>query len=185
MVALSNREAGNSEASSRQVPTYRLVLLAMIVLVGSISLVLIFIPRLSYRRTTLKACFSNAEGLRPGASVQIAGVNVGLVDIVEVRPEQRDCPATVEFTVNSSDKLDIPNDAIVKIQHAGLVGGPFVEIDVSGATGPAVKNGGVLKSEELPHYVSLEIVKSLIEAAATDQRGAVGSDKAGKRPADK
>lgn len=177
------RISSSGEASTRQIPVHRLFLLGLIVLVGVASLVLFFVPRLGYKRTTLKTCFRNAEGLRSGAPVRIAGVEVGIVDRVEVQPEQRECPASVEFTLNTPYKLSVPNDAVAKVEQLGFLGQYYLEIDISKATGSAIQDDAVLRSEELSHHASLEIVKSLIEAGATDKPAA--ADKPGKKPVGK
>ena len=130
-----------------------------------------FVPRLGYKRTTLKTCFRNAEGLRSGAPLRIAGVEVGIVDRVEVQPEQRECPASVEFTLNTPYKLSVPNDAVAKVEQLGFLGQYYLEIDISKATGSAIQDDAVLRSEELSHHASLEIVKSLIEAGCHGQTG--------------
>ena len=174
-----------SEASTRQVPLHRLVLLGLVVFVGVASLVLFFVPRLGYRRTTLKSCFQNAEGLRPGAPVRIAGVDVGMVEQVEVRFDKRECPASVEFSLSTPSRMDVPNDAVAKLEQLGFLGQSYVEIDVSKATGPAIQNGATLKSAELSHHASVEVVKSLIEAAPATKTEDAEGPKAAEKPATK
>ncbi len=172
-----------SETSTRQIPLHRLVLLGLIVLVGGASLVLFFVPRLGYRRTTVRTCFQNAEGLRSGAPVRMAGVDVGIVERVEVRLDQRECPANAELSLGTPN--GVPNDAVAKLEQLGFLGQTYVEIDISKANGPAIQSGAMLKSAELSHHASMEVVKSLIEAAATSPPGDTKTPKAAERPASK
>lgn len=154
----------STEVSAQLNPPIRRTLLALVFLVGGLVLLLFFVPRLGYKRTTLRTCFRNAEGLRLGSPVQIAGVKVGIVQFVRARPEVRDCPADVEITLQAPYKLEVPNDAIAKIGQEGLLGGSYLNIDVSKATGTAVRDDATLRSEE-PRHVSPELVRALVEAA--------------------
>jgi len=99
------------------------------------------------QRLDLKCYFRNAHGLRPGARVRVAGVEVGLVTSVRVRPELRDHPVEVSMTLDTPYELKIPSDSVVTLEAAGVLGEIFPEINVQRATGPPVQNGGVLSSQ--------------------------------------
>lgn len=94
----------------------------------------------------LKCYFKDAAGLRTGAQVRLAGVEVGRVTSVRVRPELRDNPAEVIMTLQTPYELKVPNDSVVILQSAGVLGEVFPQIDIRGASGPPVGNGGVLKT---------------------------------------
>ena len=94
----------------------------------------------------LKCYFKDAQGLRAGVKVRIAGVEVGTVTGVRVRPELRDNPAEVRITLQTPYELKVPDDSIVRLQSAGVLGDVFAEVDIQNASGPPVANGGVLKS---------------------------------------
>jgi phospholipid/cholesterol/gamma-HCH transport system substrate-binding protein len=100
-------------------------------------------------RLDLKCYFQNAQGLRPGARVRVAGVEVGSVTSVRVRPELRDHPAEVSMNLDTPYELKIPSDSVVTLEGAGVFGEVFPQIDIQGATGPPVQNGGILRSREM------------------------------------
>jgi phospholipid/cholesterol/gamma-HCH transport system substrate-binding protein len=99
-------------------------------------------------RHTLKihCYFEDAGGLRPGALVRLAGVDIGSVTSVRVRTELREHPAEVEMLLQTSYPLQIPNDAVVSVKTVGVVGERVASIDISGATGPPLQDGGTLKT---------------------------------------
>jgi ABC-type transporter Mla subunit MlaD len=102
-------------------------------------------PR-GHNRLLVKAHFEDVQGLRAGASVRLAGVDVGHVISVRARPESREYPAEVTMNLQTSYELKIPNDAVVSVDQAGVLGEPFVEINIKNAFGPPLENGGTLKS---------------------------------------
>ncbi len=75
-------------------------------------LILLFIPRLSRHKMVLRAYFTNAMGLRTGAPVRLAGVDIGSVKSVQAMPERKQFPVEVVMLVNPpvrpQDPLTIP-----------------------------------------------------------------------------
>jgi phospholipid/cholesterol/gamma-HCH transport system substrate-binding protein len=117
-------------------------------------------------RLDLKCYFQNALGLREGARVRVAGVEVGSVTNVHVRPELRDHPVEVSMTLNTPYELKIPSDAVVTLEAAGVLGEIFPQIDVQTATGSPVHNGGVLRSREMVSVTAeqwAECVSNLVD----------------------
>src|SRR5436190_14893237 len=116
-----------------------------VVVVGTAMAVMFFYPRLLTHSLELRAYFQNAHGLRAGAPVRLAGVEVGRVTSVRARPEINAAPAEVQMKLQTPYELSIPNDSTVFLATAGLLGETFVEIDVAKASGSPIKNGEVLK----------------------------------------
>jgi ABC-type transporter Mla subunit MlaD len=100
----------------------------------------------------VRCYFQDVQGLRAGAKVRLAGVEVGSVTSVRVRPERRDQPAEVTIFLQTPYELKIPNDSVVILETAGVLGEVFPEIDIRGASGPPLLADGVLKtrSNETP-----------------------------------
>ena len=100
----------------------------------------------------VRCYFQDVQGLRAGAKVRLAGVEVGSVTSVRVRPERRDQPAEVTMFLQTPYELKIPNDSVVILETAGVLGEVFPEIDIRGASGPPLLADGVLKtrSNETP-----------------------------------
>src|ERR1700741_2923696 len=67
----------------------------------------------AFHRLEVTAYFSDAQGLRAGAPVRVAGINVGKVTDVTVSPDKRDEPAKVTMFLRTDYQLQIPNDSKV------------------------------------------------------------------------
>lgn len=137
------------------------IALATLVVVGTLIVVL----RPERHKLHVHCYFQNVIGLRPGASVRVAGVEVGTVSSVRVRPEQREQPAAVELSLQTSYPLQIPNDAIVTVKPAGLLGESFADIDIHGATGPPLQDGGTLKTGPSEDPTSQQLMDCLTNIA--------------------
>ena len=114
------------------------------VLVGLLALAFLAISVGGGRLSTpgsylLSARFTNAGGLKPGSTVRIAGVGVGEVKKISLKPD--DMSALVTFRVESSVKLD--DDSVASVRSAGLLGDKFISLK-PGASGMALKPGAVM-----------------------------------------
>ena len=87
------------------------------------------------------AIFSDIGGLRSGAPVVIAGVDVGRVDRIGLE----DYEARVVLQINAG--LKIHEDAIVSIKTSGLIGEKYVQIS-PGAADEIIKPGGRIRQTE-------------------------------------
>ena len=110
---------------------------------------LLVILRPMGHRLTVKAHFANVAGLRDGALVRVAGVEVGSVRSIRVRPELKDGPVEVIMALNTPYEIRIPNDSVASLDTAGVLGPTYVEIEVAGASGPPIGNDAVLKSRPM------------------------------------
>ena len=87
------------------------------------------------------AIFNDIGGLRNGAPVEIAGVNIGRV----ARISLEDYEARVVLQINPG--LPIHQDAIVSIKTRGLIGEKYVQIS-AGAADEIIKPGGRIRQTE-------------------------------------
>ena len=133
------------------------IALFTLVIVGS----LIFVLRPERHKLHLRCYFQDAAGLRANAPVRVAGVDVGTVTSVRVRPELRANPAEIEMLLQTSYPLQIPNDSIVNIGTLGLLGEQYADINIRGATGPPVQDGGTLKSGTIEGPTSQQLLDCL------------------------
>ncbi|MCS6893923.1 MAG: MlaD family protein [Deltaproteobacteria bacterium] len=85
-------------------------------------------------RYTLFLVFSDAGGLKKGASVELAGVTVGEVEDITIEGVK----AIVKVSI--SDKVKIRTDDIFSINTKGLIGDKFVKI-TPGASDEFVQEG--------------------------------------------
>ena len=96
--------------------------------------------------------FPSVGGLKPGASVEIAGVEVGRVDAIGLADYQ----ARVTLRVNGDVKLQ--DDAIASIKTKGLIGEKFIRIS-PGASEKLIPPGGRIREVEAPVDLEEQISK--------------------------
>jgi phospholipid/cholesterol/gamma-HCH transport system substrate-binding protein len=119
------------------------------------------IPRTRGKVLNLAACFEDVQGLRVGAAVRIAGVEVGRVTQVRARPDRKDCPAEVAMRLSTPYDLQVPNDAIAEVSTEGLLGPAYIDINVQHATGPPATDHATLKTG--PTVSPLDAVRALAD----------------------
>ncbi len=89
------------------------------------------------------ADFPAVGGLRPGASVEIAGVEVGRVESIRLADYQ----ARVVLRLNSD--IELQEDSIASIKTKGLIGEKFIRIS-PGASEKIIPPGGRIREVESP-----------------------------------
>jgi phospholipid/cholesterol/gamma-HCH transport system substrate-binding protein len=104
---------------------------------------------------TFHVDFNNAGGLKPGADVAIAGINVGNVHKLKFQPNEgvEGQPAVeVRATLRiSHDYADAVRDSSeFFITRRGVLGEPYIEIETDSFDAPPVKEGAVLRGEQPP-----------------------------------
>ena len=105
----------------------------------------------------LRARFANADGLRGGAEVQLAGVHIGKVEDVRLLPPDSPESAQVEAVLTISRKLDgrpvterIRTDSIAQLVATSvLANDKYINI-TPGKTGAAIEENQVLESAATP-----------------------------------
>ena len=146
----------------------------VIVSAGVLALSVFLFPKLSLGPSLrLRACFQDVSGLRRGAKVRLAGVDVGTVREVRAQPTDRSCPGAVDMDLRTPYELRIPKDSIASTATAGILGETYLEIDVSGASGPPIQSGGLLPSRESEKFTpaTLErVLKELLKQRPDEQQ---------------
>jgi phospholipid/cholesterol/gamma-HCH transport system substrate-binding protein len=129
------------------------------VLVASITLaVLIFLMSgtggLLTRKIAIKSYFDNAGGLREGAPVRLAGVDIGNVTRIRVvsAPDKKLTPVEVTMKVNTQYRENLRADSVASLSTAGVLGETYIDIDSSLAKGPEAQSGAVLPTREHPDF---------------------------------
>jgi phospholipid/cholesterol/gamma-HCH transport system substrate-binding protein len=122
-----------------------------IVAVASITLAVLFIVAVggqggfSWEQYTLVTKFSDVKGLKSGAVVRVAGVEVGKVDEVKLVGSE----VEVRLKVNEENQSRITSESRATIGSLSLLGEPV--IDVSPATkGTPLKDGDFLPAGRAP-----------------------------------
>jgi len=96
--------------------------------------------------------FDSAVGLKPGAGVEIAGVDIGKVDHIVLDPAN-DSEALVYLKIRRGVK--ITDDAIASIRTSGIIGDKFVSLSPGGSDHFLPKNGRIQETESSVDIVSL------------------------------
>ncbi len=118
-------------------------LLIGLVALGWVSVKLGRLDILGPRGYVVTADFPTTGGLKIGAPVEIAGVDVGRVDAITLAEYQ----ARVTMTIRAGVKLQ--EDAIASIKTKGLIGERYVRINPGGSD-KLVAPGGRLTEVEPP-----------------------------------
>ena len=127
----------------------------VLMIAAGVAAIGLFINSLRYSRQDIKSCFDDAGGLRAGAAVRIAGVDVGTVRSVRANPQNKNCPAEVGMALATTYEIRIPKDSIAEANTAGMLGVVYVNIDTTQASGAPIENYGYLKSKPSKPTLSL------------------------------
>jgi phospholipid/cholesterol/gamma-HCH transport system substrate-binding protein len=97
---------------------------------------------------TLYTNFKDVGGLREGAPVRLAGVDVGTVSRVWFLDDLEEKLVGAELKINKSVKERIRSDSTASIQTMGLLGDKFIFITMGDPTERILKDGDFIPSSE-------------------------------------
>jgi phospholipid/cholesterol/gamma-HCH transport system substrate-binding protein len=103
--------------------------------------------RLFEPRFTVSAEFTEVGGLVEGATVRLAGVQIGRVSAVRL-PSQPGGKVRVDMTIARRFGEQVRKDSIARIETQGLLGDRIIEITVGTAGVPAVQPNELLTSRD-------------------------------------
>ena len=146
---MSSAQLGDS-TEGKPTPLWRKWGLGLVVVAAIAAAVSFAFLHCASSRLLILTCLSDAQGLREGAEVRFAGVQVGFVRSVRARPDNKQCPADVEMAISPGYPIRIPQDSIVVAETAGVLGPTLLEINAREASGPPVENRGLLPSRTVP-----------------------------------
>lgn len=106
------------------------------VALASVGVASFCLLHLSLHRLVLRAYFSDAKNIHSDADVRLAGVKVGTVKAVRIQSGMKDAPAELTMVLDTRYGLRIPNDSVVELQTAGVLGETYAEIEIAGTSGP-------------------------------------------------
>ncbi|MGA7683781.1 MAG: MlaD family protein [Terriglobales bacterium] len=102
------------------------------------------------RKIHLTAYIDDAGGLREGAPVRLAGVDIGNVTKVRINRDRPQTPVEVDMKVATTYAFALHRDSVAMLATAGVLGETFVNIDSSLAKGPGVQDGDTLEAKSVP-----------------------------------
>src|SRR3990172_10208163 len=114
-----------------------LVRIGIFVLLGGAALIVgVFLVgkeeglfRQSFRAS---AYFNTIEGLRTGASVRMAGVDIGIVDRIAISPANN--KVRIDLKLRTTARNFLKKDSYATIEQEGLVGSKYVSLSVGWAS---------------------------------------------------
>ena len=103
--------------------------------------------RLFEARYTIHADFTEVGGLAEGATVRLAGVQIGRVSAVQL-PSQPGGKVRVDLNISRQYSDRIRKNSVARIDTQGLLGDKIVEITVGTAGAPIVTPGDILAARD-------------------------------------
>jgi phospholipid/cholesterol/gamma-HCH transport system substrate-binding protein len=97
----------------------------------------------AWERYDLKTSFENVQGLKSGAIVRVAGVEVGKVTDVRLSG----AGVEVILSLKKENQVRVTSDSRASIGSLSLLGDPIIEVSPS-ATGTPLKDGDFIKSNK-------------------------------------
>jgi phospholipid/cholesterol/gamma-HCH transport system substrate-binding protein len=92
---------------------------------------------------TVKALFQSVSGLKEGAQVEMAGVEIGKVDAIQLDPKRKIAVVTLKIHKD----VTLAEDVIASVKTAGMIGDKFIKIS-PGASEETLKPGDTIVETE-------------------------------------
>jgi len=107
------------------------------------------------RQYLLYSSFRDISGLRIGASVQLAGLNVGAVDDIRFPKDllQREIIVVLRINKKYQDRIREDSEALINTQ--GLLGDKYIHISVGSESSPVIPDRGTIASKETTSIFAL------------------------------
>lgn len=93
---------------------------------------------------TVSAGFDSVSGLKPGAKVEVAGVEIGKVERIALDPKSGD-RAMAFLKIRSN--VRITDDVIASVRTSGIIGDKFIKLKPGGSE-RYLKNNDVIRETE-------------------------------------
>lgn len=120
-----------------------LFMLAGIACLGYLSVKLGRMELMGGQYYPVSAEFESVSGLKKGASVEIAGVEVGKVEAIDLNQET--ARARVRLNIRTNVKLE--EDVIASVRTKGIIGDKFIKLKPGGGE-QSIKSGGKIRETE-------------------------------------
>ncbi|MBW1800966.1 MAG: outer membrane lipid asymmetry maintenance protein MlaD [Deltaproteobacteria bacterium] len=121
--------------------TVGLFIIAGIICLGYLSFKLGRMEIVGNKGYNVYGLFSNSGGLKTGASIMIAGVEVGRVKDITLQDYE------ARIVMNLSEDIKIQEDAIAAIKTRGLIGEKYIEITPGGSE-KNISTGGRIRDTQ-------------------------------------
>lgn len=92
----------------------------------------------------VEARFDSVSGLKQGARVEVAGVEVGAVERITLEKESGD---RAELILKIKDDVKLTDDVIASVRTSGIIGDKFIKLKPGGSD-QMLKEGGKIRETE-------------------------------------
>jgi phospholipid/cholesterol/gamma-HCH transport system substrate-binding protein len=92
---------------------------------------------------TVYARFESVSGLKPGAAVEMAGVQIGQIDTISIEPDRQDAKVKMEI----QKEIILTDDVIASVKTAGLIGDKYIMLSPGGSN-RILKDGDLITETE-------------------------------------
>jgi phospholipid/cholesterol/gamma-HCH transport system substrate-binding protein len=124
--------------------TVGMFMLAGILCLGYLSIKLGKMELMGGNNYRVTARFDSVSGLKPGARVELAGVEIGTVEMIGISNASGD---QAEVTLKIRDDIKITDDVIASVRTSGIIGDKFIKLKPGGSD-QVLKNGGKIRETE-------------------------------------
>jgi phospholipid/cholesterol/gamma-HCH transport system substrate-binding protein len=93
---------------------------------------------------TVSAEFDSVSGLKEGARVEVAGVEVGKVDRISLDPKSGDRAVAL---LKIKTGVNITDDVIASVRTSGIIGDKFIKLKPGGSDKFLANNGKIRETE--------------------------------------
>ena len=124
--------------------TVGIFMLAGILCLGYISIKLGKMELMGGNYYTVSAEFDSVSGLKPGARVEVAGVEIGKVDRISLDTKSGD-RAVTHLKIKTGIKIS--DDVIASVRTSGIIGDKFIKLKPGGSDKFLSDNGKIRETE--------------------------------------
>lgn len=103
----------------------------------------------------LKTSFEDVSGLAVGATVLLAGVDVGTVDDIVFDPNLENAQVDVTLSIDKDYQDRVRADSVASIVTKGLLGDKIISLTLGREGQPILQEGDILKSVKQPSLFDL------------------------------
>ena len=114
-----------------------------IICVGYLTIKLGQMELLGSNTYTVNAHFTSVTGLKPGASVEMAGVQVGQVESITLDLKSRQAVVLLKI----ENDLELSDDVIASVKTAGLIGDKYISLSPGGSDIIIKPGGRIIETE--------------------------------------
>ena len=128
----------------------------------------------SYR---VNIIFSFVNGVKIGAPIRFAGVDVGQVETLQIQPQPQEHKTEIKVVCLLRGNVQIPPDSVVWVNTLGLLGEKYIEIMPGKDYSHFVREGDTLNGVD---PIPMEEIAELAKNIADDLREVINKVKSGE-----